>query len=708
MDQNDELKAEMINEIRMNFDELDQLLIHLEKNSTDTECLNEIFRHLHTIKGLASFFEYRLIEELAHTGEHLLELLRSNKLSVSSEIITCLLTTNDTLKMLIDKVEETNSEGQLEHQDLLDTLKSLCLLENDKDENLVEPTEQIKEQSFEPSSLNKDIKKKSSKENYIQIEIGLLDSLLNLIGELVLSRNQMLAHATDSNDHNFLKVCQVLNYVTTEIQENVMQMRLQPIKMVWSKFGRVIRDLALACGKKVELIMEGSETTLDKSIIDSIKDPLTHLIRNAVDHGIEKPQQRELKGKPQTGLIELKAYQENGQIIIEISDDGKGLEIEKIKEKAISEGLVEQSEISKMSKENILALIFEPGFSTKDEVTNISGRGVGMDVVKSNIEMAGGSVEVYSEIDAGSTFKVTIPLTLVIIPTLIIKLKELSFAIPQNSIVELIRVKAQNISKIDDVMVYRVRGELLPILSLYELLELPNKAYAKGIIQIIIIEVNDCRFGIIVDEIKSTQDIVVKPLSNKIKELRIYSGVTILGDGGVALILDLNELAQRANICNESITLGQDLKSVTKQKEADTHLVLLVENFNKTQVAVPIDIVKRLEKFSLKNIEHISGRNFVQYHGKILTLIKLSELINQDNSILEAEKNTIDVFVYANDDYPNIGIVVDKILDSSKENILEPQGGIRLGVKGTKIINNKITEILDIETLQEKIKAYVS
>ena len=408
--------------------------------------------------------------------------------TVTTQIISALLKTIDILREFMTNIEEIDKEGDVEFEPLIKELTSIVhgkqeevqiskavpiplednstideFLENAKqsistDLNNSKPENNTTELSPTPkASLEPEMtpctnqetsKKKKNSENYIQIDVNLLDSLVNLVGELVLSRNQILTYSANSLDHDFQHVCQVLSYVATQIQENVMKMRLQPVGLVWNKFNRIVRDLAIACDKKINLEMIGSETTLDKSLIDSIKDPLTHLIRNAVDHGIESPSERVSKGKKEAGLIKLKSYQENGQIIIEISDDGKGLQTERIKDKAISKGLVTQNELELMSHDSLLNLVFKPGFSTNDEVTNISGRGVGMDVVKSNIESIGGSVEISSIIEKGSTFKIQIPLTLAIIPTLIMKNSNFSFAVPQNNIIELVRVKSSVIEHI--------------------------------------------------------------------------------------------------------------------------------------------------------------------------------------------------------------------------------------------------------------------
>src|SRR5208283_5423230 len=345
----------------------------------------------------------------------------------------------------------------------------------------------------------------------------------------------------------------------TELQEEVMKTRLQPIGNIWSQFPRTVRDVALGCGKEVDIEMEGKETELDKTIIEAIKDPLTHLVRNSVDHGIELPQVRSKAGKPCTGRLTLRAFHEGGQVNIEISDDGAGLNRDRICEKAIERGLVSAQQTARMTEREIFNLIFLPGFSTAEKVTNVSGRGVGMDVVKTNVERIGGAVEVQSTAGQGTTVRVRIPLTLAIIPALIVSCNGERYAIPQISLLELAWLEdgeaRSAIEMVHGVPVYRMRGRLLPLVYLSRALQLAEKEHAaenEDAVNIVVLQAGDRPFGLVVDEINDTEEIVVKPLRKQLKTLKTFAGSTIMGDGKVALILDVLGLAQRASVVTET------------------------------------------------------------------------------------------------------------------------------------------------------------
>jgi two-component system chemotaxis sensor kinase CheA len=382
-----------------------------------------------------------------------------------------------------------------------------------------------------------------------------------LVGELVLTRNQVMQYTDKQEDSSFTVTCQRLNLIASELQEGVMKTRMQPIGSVWNKFPRVVRDLAMQCGKQVDLRMKGKETEWDKSLIEAIKDPLTHIVRNSVDHGIETPEERVKNGKPEQGRLSLRAFHEGGKVNIVISDDGSGINSDRIAAKAIKVGLITQDQVAKMNVREQLNLVFLPGLSTQEEVTNLSGRGVGMDVVKTNIEKIGGTIDIQTEKGEGTTLKITIPLTLAIIPALMITCGEDRFAIPQVNLPELVRLDDFNeIETIHGAPVYRLRGKLLPIVFLDTQLELNNRTHGENAsdsenetkaVNIVVLQADDRQFGLVVDSIVATEEIVVKPLNKSLKELNSYAGATILGDGKVALILDVFGLAHNADILQE-------------------------------------------------------------------------------------------------------------------------------------------------------------
>src|SRR5579864_4796331 len=402
----------------------------------------------------------------------------------------------------------------------------------------------------------------SASDSTIRVDVGQLDRLMNRVGELVLLRNQIVQYTNSTEDSELLATSQRLNLLTTELQEGVMKTRMQPIGNIWSKFPRTVRDVALGCGKQVRIEMEGKETELDKTIIEAIKDPLTHIVRNSVDHGIESPEARTAAGKNPEGRLFLRAFHEGGQVNIEITDDGAGLDFEKIRNKAIQKGMISADQAARMTEREITNLIWLPGFSTADKVTNVSGRGVGMDVVKTNIEKIGGTVDVQSKLGKGSTVRMKIPLTLAIIPALIVTTAGDRYAIPQVSLLELVRLEGEQARKglelVNGAPVYRLRGKLLPLVYLKR--ELRADTQEQGVaspktesqsVNIVVLRADDRAFGLIVDEINDTEEIVVKPLSKQLKSINTYAGATIMGDGRVALILDVLGLAQRANVVNE-------------------------------------------------------------------------------------------------------------------------------------------------------------
>ncbi len=395
----------------------------------------------------------------------------------------------------------------------------------------------------------------------IRVDVRLLDMLMDQVGELVLARNRIMQFSTIQEDRGLLTAYQRLDLITSELQEGVMRTRMQPIGTIWNKFPRVVRDLARECGKKVDLIMDGEETELDRTLIEAIRDPLTHLVRNAVDHGFEKPEARLLSGKSETGQLFLRAFHEGGQVIIEIADDGGGIDPQRIVRRAMERNLITAAQATQISQGEIIDLLFRPGFSTAEIVTNVSGRGVGMDVVKNNIEKINGTIDIQSQVGKGSTIQIKIPLTLAIIPALIIRCAGDRYAIPQASLLELVRLEGDaagaKIETIQGAPVYRLRGKLLPLVYLHEALPhedgTSKQPARKGnhVVNIVVLQADGRQFGLVVEHVLDTEEIVVKPLGKQVKDIAEFSGATIMGDGNVALILDVLGLAHRARVVSE-------------------------------------------------------------------------------------------------------------------------------------------------------------
>jgi two-component system chemotaxis sensor kinase CheA len=534
----------------------------------------------------------------------------------------------------------------------------------------------------------------------IRVDVRLLDKLMNLVGELVLARNQLLQHASNSQDPGLVSSSQRLNLITTELQEGVMKTRMQAIDNVWSKFPRVVRDLSQLCGKQVKLEMEGKSTELDKTIIEAISDPLTHLVRNSVDHGIEAPHVRAASGKNTTGTIKLRAFHEGGRVNIEIIDDGGGIDPDRVKAKALERGLITPERARAMSTHDVFSLIFLPGFSTAAAVTNISGRGVGMDVVKSNIERMGGTVDVDSRVGFGTTIRIRIPLTLAIIPALVVGARNERFAIPQVNLVELVRIEADQaataIERIHGVPVFRLRGSLLALAELSCVLGIDTDSTPRDV-NIVVLQADERQFGLLVDDIYDTEEIVVKPLGRELKGLNVYAGATIMGDGRVALILDVAGLAERTGVVVADRRGSRDNGGYERNRSSDglKEPLLLFRSGPASRMAIPLRAVARLEEFSRSRVERVGSEQVVQYRGEILPLVYLGEVFGEEIR----HGDTLQVVVHTYDG-KNVGFVVDAIEDVVEEEFSATRRGGRSGVLGSAVIQGKVTELLDADALR--------
>ena len=549
-------------------------------------------------------------------------------------------------------------------------------------------------------------------ESSIRVDVSVLNTLMNLVGELVLARNQIVQFTAlhEDIDTNLLAASQRLNLITTEMQEEVMKTRMQPIGNIWSKFPRVVRDLSHTCGKQVRIEMEGVDTELDKTLLEAIKDPLTHLVRNSVDHGIEPPEKRVENGKAAEGLLVLRAFHEGGMVNIEISDDGGGIDPNKIRAKAIEKQLVTADTSSKMNDRELINLIFLPGFSTAAAITNVSGRGVGMDVVKTNIEKIGGTVDVQSQLGSGSTFKIKIPLTLAIIPALIVNCKAERYAIPQVSLLELVRLDASQVEEKIEMLhgapVYRLRGNLLPLVYLrkelypHEDLDVIAVADNERGFNIVVLQADDRQFGLVVDKITDSQEIVVKPLGKQLQGISVFAGATIMGDGTVALILDVLGIATKSNVVSEvHDSAGIDMVAHSHERSSDSQTLLLCRSGGGNRLAIPLAIVARLEEFSDTEVEQAGAQEVVQYRGEIMPLIRLSNMLPSSGmgyGMEEEENDKIQVVVYSHQNR-SVGLVVDKIIDIVEDSLEVQRESHHTGVLCSVVIQDRVTDLVDIE-----------
>lgn len=580
----------------------------------------------------------------------------------------------------------------------------------------VEPAKPVSKELAEPDPVNapKASKEAPAVQASIRVNVDVLEGLMTLVSELVLTRNQLLQMVRGVDDSEFVVPLQRLSHITTDLQEGVMKTRMQPIGNAWAKLPRIVRDLAVETGKKIDLVMNGADTELDRQVLELIKDPLTHMVRNSADHGLENQKDRLAAGKPETGTVTLDAYHEGGHIIIEIRDDGRGLNVKKIGEKCVERGLVTKAELESMDARQIQQFIFRPGFSTADKVTSVSGRGVGMDVVRTNIESIGGTVELQSTQGEGSVFTIKIPLTLAIVSALVVACGGERFAIPQISVLELVRTAANSEFTIETVSgspLLRLRDRLLPLVSLRDLLRIddtkssinnnqpkelgvgsPDDAVTQMNLHssddyIIVAQVGSNSFGIIVDQVFDTEEIVVKPVAPILRDIPFYSGNTILGDGSVIMILDPNGI---------SAAIGQGAAAAVSQesddeldKQPDERTAFLVfKAGNKQPLAVPLGLIARLEEISVNSIERAGSRYVVQYRGSLMPLIPV-----EPNQALKESGNQA-VIVFSDRDR-SMGLFIDEIVDIVEDNLKIELNSGSSGMLGSAVINGVTTDIID-------------
>jgi two-component system chemotaxis sensor kinase CheA len=740
------------------FDNLEQLerdLLTLEHDPGSEILINGVFRSIHTLKGTAGFLGFGKLERLTHVAENILGDVRGGTIKMGAEIGSALLLAIDKVRELLAAIENSGRETECGSDSLADALTKLhdILLPTaatktastgqqsarakksaktsssgstvdsvklqDKPEVAVSenPTKNSQASIVSPPTIteppasaasaqsrstgNAEV---SAAESTIRVDVALLDKLMTGVGELVLARNQILQFANGNVESELHRTSQRLNLITSELQESVMKTRMQPIGNVWSKFPRLVRDLAGICEKEVRIEMEGKETELDKTIIEAIKDPLTHLVRNTVDHGIERPEVRERVGKPREGCLTLRAYHEGGQVNIEICDDGAGINADRVKAKALEKGLMTQEQLAKMSDRDVGNLIFLPGFSTAEKVSNVSGRGVGMDVVKTNIEKIGGTVDLQSQAGQGTVIKIKIPLTLAIIPALIVTCDNSRYAIPQVNLLELLRLDGDQVEShiewIQSAPVYRLRGRLLPLVYLREQLKVEGEPNIDAL-NIVVLRADDRQFGLVVDRINDSEEIVVKPLSSQLKGVPVYSGTTIMGDGQVALILDVMGLAHTSRVISD-VNKGQkqDYQDRSQASNQDHHSLLIAGVGPSNRFAVELAQVTRLEKIDASTIEFADNREVVQYRGEILSLVRLSDVMGVPSS-RNPDDTLLDVIVYSEANR-TVGVVVDRIIDIVDQSIDITKDAHSHGRAVSAVIQGQVTDLIDLPAIMSQ------
>lgn len=781
----DDLILEFITETNESLAEIDVDLINLEQNPNDEALLSNIFRLMHTIKGTCGFLSLPRLEKVAHHAENVLGRFRDGDLDITPEYVTLIFTSIDRIKFIVGEIEEQGSEPDGDDSELIAELdvvfESKGGTEAPKEEEPAPKAEEssgeVKQQGMTQAELDaleeafnnaeylgpdadvQEIKEEAPKKEKpkaaakpaakakpkeeapaktdgasksvsnqsLRVNVGVLEDLMTMVSELVLTRNQLIQIQRNSQDTSFDSPLQNLNHVVSDLQEGVMKTRMQPVGSAWAKLPRIIRDLSIDLNKKINLVMNGQETELDRQVLELIKDPLTHMVRNSGDHGIELPEERLAAGKPETGTINLDAYHEGGHIIISIKDDGKGLNTERIKEKILENDLASAEDLENMSHNQIHQYVFAAGFSTAAEVTAVSGRGVGMDVVRTNIEKIGGTIDLVSEEGKGSSFTIKIPLTLAIVSALIVEASGERFAVPQLSVQELVMASEHGENRIETIKgtpVFRLRDSLIPLISLKELLKLEDKteeaieehikkssdadidasAPANDVQEntkdknprrdskhIIITKVGAYTFGIIVDRVFDTEEIVVKPVASILKDIDLFSGNTILGDGTVIMIIDPAGIARATgeiSVSDKSERKEEEL-AVNANRTGELISMLLFQTEDEAPKAVPLSLVSRLEDIDLSRVEHSDGKMLLQYRGELIPLVKFSP-------DMELNEHGLQPTLVFTDGRRTMGLLVKSIVD-----IVEDYINVQINAEtpcflGSAVIKDKATDVIDV------------
>lgn len=818
--EDDEILQGFIEESLEHLSDIENDLLAIEEagENIDEDLVNKVFRAAHSIKGGAGFMGLTAIQELSHAAENVLGMIRSKKLVPNPEIINVLLLAADQLQSMIEDVHSSNdvdissfieplnaiAEGNFSKQaaaprpaksnpappppvqeqapeiqtaavePLVAEPESIALPEEEAEEFFEEEAEDTDTAGDQPSQQFSTSKTsslsatevtrtaQSKGETSIRVHVSLLDSLMTLAGELVLSRNQLLQTIASEDFRNAETVGQRIDLITSELQEAIMLTRMQPIGNVFNKFPRVVRDLSKKLKKTIDLTIVGKDVELDKTIIEAINDPLTHLVRNSVDHGIEPPDERKRLGKSETGLVILKAYHEAGQVVIEISDDGKGLDGDALAASAVNKGLLTLEQTQVMSEKEKINLIFLPGFSTAKQVTDVSGRGVGMDVVKTNLDQLGGHVDIISEVGHGTTISIKLPLTLAIIPCQIIMTGGERYAIPQVNLEELLRIPANQVKtrveRVGNAEVVRLRGNLLPLIRLADVLGIertywdadeetlkPDRReqvsdrrgkqspYFKGgsdtqnprqsegdfqanrsvldrrysassALNIVVVSTGAMKYGLIVDRLQDSEEIVIKPLGRHLQQCKGYAGATIMGDGRIALILDVSNLARMGHLtsldgtdrASEVALAAEEAIRAKKDKQA----LLIFRSSESEHFAVPLNQVERIEKIHRSDIEEFGGKRVMQYRGGSLSLICVDDvamvhpLADNDNLLVivfNIASSAVGLLAIGPIDALEIGVEIDDVTLK------------QTGIMGSVIIDKHTTMLVDIHEMVQTL-----
>lgn len=759
MQLDDQILDEFLIEAEEIFDQLDVDFVKLESSPDDKALIGNIFRAVHTLKGSSGFFGFERIEKVAHASESLLSKLRDGTYVIDVTITNALLQSIDCLRGIVTQIQTERAEPAGDDAALVKQLLAMAeggasaaplaappvsiaqqvaeIAQAAEAAGLVEAAAEILTAPATPAAepavpcneavaaavptvaLEGEVlptetaaqKVATERQNEfaapIKVNVDLLDNLMNLVSEMVLARNRLMSFAKSSGDLNFLNTVRSIDVITMGLQERMMMTRMQPIKNIWSKFPRLVRDVAQETGKMVELVQIGADTELDRTLLESIRDPMTHIIRNSIDHGIELPEVRVQAGKPAVGRITLNAFHEKGMIVVELGDDGAGVNIPLVAKKAVQMGLVTQERVDRLSDREVVEFIYLPGFSTKEQVSNLSGRGVGMDVVKTNVQEIGGTVEIVTS-EAGTKIRLRIPLTLAIMPAVFVRCGTQQFAIPQSNVVEMVRHHAEagkpGVEDFYGVPVLRLRDRLIPLLYLNKELGIePLHNDPNAPLNIVLVQAAGILFGLVAEEIMFMQEIVVKSVGPLMRGTPIYSGTTILGDGRVSLIFDISGIAIRSGLISK--LMENEFQSTISEEAAqigdETDAFLLFDLHGLERVAIPLAYVTRLESFNVADIYQRGTHDVVMYDDHIMQLIWLDDLLDGASRDGLYVDRPISVIVYYIDGKP-VGFVVRKIFDIfHTTSDVTISGPVEKGIAGSAIVNGKVVSFLNVPEILE-------
>jgi two-component system chemotaxis sensor kinase CheA len=735
----DEIIVEFILEAREILDLLDQSFVELEVNPTNSKLIANIFRGLHTLKGSSAVFAFKRLERVAHAGESLLSALREGTLQFDSTKATTLLSAVDVIRDIVFNIDRQRTEPEGDDTVLVENLLALSRglaitlpqeIEKVSAEVIQDTTNTAaaitnaseSEQSPHPLTAESLIDSGEHQELEdlttphtdikinevaapIKVNLEVLDKLINVTSEMVLARNRLLPFTNIYSDPAFSAAVRNIDLLTQELQGRMLTTRMEPISQVWLKFPRLIRDISNELGKKVELIQEGAETELDRTLLDTIRDPLIHIIRNSVDHGIELPAVRLAQGKSEVGKIYLRANHENGMVVIEVADDGAGIDFEAVRDKVIEKNLADKSEVITYTDSQLLPFIFLPGFSTKKVVTNLSGRGVGADVVKTNIANIGGSVDVESHRGRGTHTRMKIPLTLAIMPALFVRCQGERYAIPQNNIVEMVNLDAKrseySLEDFYGVPVFRLREKLVPLLFLSKQLQLDAALpSANDSLNVAVLQSHGVLFGLVVDEVLNIQEVVIKSIGRGLKSIPDFAGATILGDGRVALILHIDGIATNSGLVAKLQARTLNPEPLIDDRPPVKEIGILLFNLPGLEnIAIELSDVERLEKIPVTSIQRSGDRDVVKYGDGIMPLIPLHQYIQGAQPITYDEDKLLPVIVHYVKDKP-IGLVVSQVQDIMHvSSVFHRSDPPQRGLNGCVISGDRIINIIDLQEI---------